>query len=1661
MALRYLVGSGNWSNTAIWSTTSGGAGGASVPGASDNAYLDTAHTVTLDTDVSVLGIAVGSVDSFVGTVLNIASYNLSIALVNPFDFYSGTINIQQGSISLRDFQPATAFSKTLDLGSGVMEFMPYFSTTPAPNFNSSSLTVDAQTGQVIINTSSNNAALTFGTSSKTFNDVTINLNGSSETVSITGSPTFRSLIIQSKNTAAHSVFLDNAATITTNKLVAIGSSSTNKLTIAPATGSATINFTTDGSSYGQYVNVVVAATGTGVTKYIGSSSTVNSGLGWTFADPPKISTLVDPLTTAPTSNTKWTVSGTIDQATSGYEGGGYTMTGLAILTSTDTYDFVDSDFIFEIDDTTNTGSNSVIWVYGGNSGTTMGLIARALSDAYSAEIAVPGNASFMLSSVFPTAFDVSSARYFKIRLNSSTRIATFSYSTDGSTWSGSTNSSAVSPDIINSFRSMRVNAYAEGSNPTLKLGSINPDFNSAPTVALSTPANNTTLTTTTPALTFTGTDADGDAVTYEVQVSTSSSFTSTVVDALSATDAGFSGTNPYTSGSSVTYTLQTALTAGKVDYYWRVRAKDPSGSNTWGAWSATNKMTTAAIAPTVTSSSDLLDTTNSIQPGGTITSDGGAAITENGVAYGLTANPTISGTKKTTSSPTPVGTPFWVIVSGLTSNTTYHWRAYATNSKGTTYGADMTSTTKPQAPTVTTGTPSGTTTNSFTITGSGVTSNPDSQTINEYGVVYDTSTNPTIANSSQLGTGTSASYTDTLPGLTENTTYYVRAYVKWGGTNYAYGNQVTYKTQQRPVTTLNSPSSSGTTDDTKPKLLFTGTDSDNDFITYQLQLNSTNSFTTPLIDALSASDSGFSNVSTTKADPFYAGNQIQYQTQTDLSRGASYWWRVRGKDTTGTNTWGDWTTAIQFTVNPILASLTTNGATNIDFDSADVTATINSDGGGAITERGVVYATTTNPTVADSKVVVAGTTSPYTANLTGLSGSTTYYARAYAINSVGTAYGNSITIQTAQTPSAPTVTTGSAASTTDITSNFNGNNVTLDGTFTVTERGIVFSDTNTTPDINDRKIVAPTAGLGSYDLKMTGLDPATLYYVRAYAINSFGTGYGSVVTFTTQDAFVPDEGDGYWSWAPGQSQATVGRTQSTPANSSVNLPLADLGLTDGTEYTFYFGSIDNDQGVTSVTIERYNDTTKIEDTVTAGTPFTFTYDESLIHWNIRLFVTDATAEPDNITAVFNDLYLAEESTFSGYVPFIPRGVTEVKIINNEIVDKRREDVISSIFDQVNGVSWYPFNIDTEGLGYFEIGDRFTITDDLGDSKSVVVWNTKLTVDGGISENLYTNKPDLTTTDYTKAGNSKLGGNLRKTQLQVDKQQGTIDALVSDMYTYDGVVNQKYTELLQDNESIIATVQGAGGVNLLKNSVMYAFDDTGVPDSWTMTGAGTLTIQASPESLSAGAVSGNQFSLSDKTATQTVTVRKDVDFIPEDEKTYYSISARVKKNTVGVASITLINRNETLTIDLPDQTSYFWDVVTLEAILPKDDHYDIAITSDSDADLQVTDIILAPGKTRHEWTQANGEMMNSSVAITKDGITIRSSALKNNYTTIDALGFEVHKQDAGGNRIFGFNDDETNVSKLKADEQIGMPPMRIVPISYSTYSGWAFTASEEI
>lgn len=93
---------------------------------------------------------------------------------------------------------------------------------------------------------------------------------------------------------------------------------------------------------------------------------------------------------------------------------------------------------------------------------------------------------------------------------------------------------------------------------------------------------------------------------------------------------------------------------------------------------------TTLVPPTLTTTAPSSVTTTTASSGGTISSDGGASITARGVVWSTNTNPTIALSTKTEDG-SSTGT-FTSDISGLMDNTTYYVRAYATNSKGTSYG---------------------------------------------------------------------------------------------------------------------------------------------------------------------------------------------------------------------------------------------------------------------------------------------------------------------------------------------------------------------------------------------------------------------------------------------------------------------------------------------------------------------------------------------------------------------------------------------------------------------------------------------------------------------------------------------------------------------------------------------------------------------------------------------------------------------------------------------------------------------------------------------------------------------------------------------------------------------------------------------------------------
>ncbi|MBR3979781.1 MAG: T9SS type A sorting domain-containing protein [Bacteroidales bacterium] len=380
---------------------------------------------------------------------------------------------------------------------------------------------------------------------------------------------------------------------------------------------------------------------------------------------------------------------------------------------------------------------------------------------------------------------------------------------------------------------------------------------------------------------------------------------------------------------------------------------------------------------------DVLHTTATV--GGNVTNDNGAAVTERGVCWATTDNPTISDNKEICGD--GVG-EFTVSLTELADATTYYVRAYAINEVGITYGEIISFTTKTiSVPTVSSANISNVSNSSVTI--EGAIEDENGAAIIEQGICWATTDNPTISDNKLAADIESGGFSLSLTSLANGTTYYVRTYAV-NSIGIAYGETVSFTTTDIPVVATASA---------KNVL-----------------------YTTATVDGNVSSDKGASVTErgvcwATTANPTVSDNKVTSGTGTGafsvsltgLTDATTYYACAYAVNNVGT-AYGE---IVSFTTKEItIPTLSTTDATKIEFNSATVGGKVTNDNGATVTERGVCWATTANPTVSNNKKASGTGTGSFTVTLSSLSDGTTYYVRAYAKNSKGIAYGNTVTFTT-------------------------------------------------------------------------------------------------------------------------------------------------------------------------------------------------------------------------------------------------------------------------------------------------------------------------------------------------------------------------------------------------------------------------------------------------------------------------------------------------------------------------------------------------------------------------------------------------------------------------------------------------------------------------
>jgi len=475
---------------------------------------------------------------------------------------------------------------------------------------------------------------------------------------------------------------------------------------------------------------------------------------------------------------------------------------------------------------------------------------------------------------------------------------------------------------------------------------------------------------------------------------------------------------------------------------------------------------TTVATVTTSTASGITATTATV--GGEVTDDGGDAVTERGIVYNTTGTPTTSDTKVQIGSGNG---SYSDEITGLSAGTTYYVRAYAINGEGTAYGSQesFTTSTPNIAPVVDANT-------GLTVT-EGMTGTIDSGKLhfNDNETEDDVQLTATITSSVAYGTlfldvNLNNTFDSGEEELILNATF-----------------------TQDDVNNDRLRYTSTTDNDTADSFGFTLSDPDGGELTNQtftITINQVptvtvnngltlNEGTTELIDSgkLNATDAetgggtditftitsavshGVLFVDSNPSTVFEAGDielvenavftiddinndRIRYTNTVSDQPTDTFGFKVSDPD-------GGELTGQTFTITINLLevpTITTTAASGITATTATLGGEVTDNGGTTVTERGIVYNTTGSPNVDDdTKVQIGSGDGNFSNEITGLTSETTYYVRAYAINSEGTSYGN---LESFVTPPVPSLTLSSNATDNTISS---GTSV----TFTATPSGTI------------------------------------------------------------------------------------------------------------------------------------------------------------------------------------------------------------------------------------------------------------------------------------------------------------------------------------------------------------------------------------------------------------------------------------------------------------------------------------------------------------------------------------------------------------------------------------------------------------------------------
>ncbi|MCX6001455.1 MAG: hypothetical protein NTY79_02805 [Chloroflexi bacterium] len=480
--------------------------------------------------------------------------------------------------------------------------------------------------------------------------------------------------------------------------------------------------------------------------------------------------------------------------------------------------------------------------------------------------------------------------------------------------------------------------------------------------------------------------------------------------------------------------------------------------------------------------------------------------------------------------------PFTTSLTGLGANTTYYYRAGGDGgAHGASYGNEMSFTTSPIPPTVSTGSATLVTSNSATL--NGALSNPGTATTVNVYFQYGTAHGGPYPNSTPLQAMTSRGpFSATLTGLSANTTYYYRAAGNAGAQGSSYGNEVSFTTLPIPP----SVSTAGATGITSSSAILNG--------------QVTAMGTAPTVRASFLWGTDQANLNNETATQTLAAPLGFNAALSGLTADTTYYFQAKANGGAAGTGYG---AIMAFTTFDIPPAVSTNGATGVMANSAMLNGTLQSLGTAPAVNVSFQYGTASGVYSAETATQSRTSTGGFNITAGGLAAATTYYFRAKADGGVhGISFGTEEVFTTSSIP--PSVTTDNTSNLTTISAALNGTLISP-GSATTVQVSFQYGTTQNGPYTNVSVVQAKTAA-GTFQIPVTGLTPATTYYYRAKADGGTnGTGYGAEKSFCT-GMFTP-----YVVTAPATDQ--------TDNSATLNGDLSLMGSATTVNVSFVYGTV--------------------------------------------------------------------------------------------------------------------------------------------------------------------------------------------------------------------------------------------------------------------------------------------------------------------------------------------------------------------------------------------------------------------------------------------------------------------------------------------------------